>query len=89
MELTSHQLVQTVMDSCAVNEIVLAEKLIDHTPGKPPATSGTGCCPSTRGRKEVAAVARNDRSPLADSYYQRQGAPSVDLDGRPDAFPWD
>nr|WP_240038685.1 transposase [Aeromonas allosaccharophila] len=67
MELTSHQLVQTVMDSCAVNEIVLAEKLIDHTPdhsltlfdkgfyslGRLHATtSGTGCCHSTRERKK-------------------------------------
>jgi len=27
MELTSHLLVQAVMESCAVNEMVLAEKL--------------------------------------------------------------
>lgn len=32
MELTSHLLTQTVMDSCAVNEMVLAEQLIEKTP---------------------------------------------------------
>ena len=31
MELTSHLLTQTVMDSCAVNEMVLAEQLIENT----------------------------------------------------------
>ena len=32
MELTSHLLVQAVMESCAVNEMVLAEQLIARTP---------------------------------------------------------
>ena len=32
MELTSHLLTQTVMDSCAVNEMVLAEQLIEKHP---------------------------------------------------------
>lgn len=32
MELTSHLLTQTVMDSSAVNEMVLAEQLIENTP---------------------------------------------------------
>ena len=32
MELTSHLLTQTVMDSCALNEMVLAEQLIEKTP---------------------------------------------------------
>lgn len=32
MELTSHLLVQAVMESCAVNEMVLAEQLIERTP---------------------------------------------------------
>lgn len=32
MELTSHLLVQAVMESCAVNEMVLSEKLIARTP---------------------------------------------------------
>ncbi|MGU5769375.1 transposase [Aeromonas allosaccharophila] len=31
IEITSHPLVQAVMDSCAVNEMVLAEQLIAHT----------------------------------------------------------
>ncbi|MHA6999629.1 IS4 family transposase [Aeromonas schubertii] len=32
MELTSHLLTQAVMDSCTVNEMVLAERLIERTP---------------------------------------------------------
>ncbi len=32
MELTSHLLVQAVMESCAVNEMVLAEQLVARTP---------------------------------------------------------
>ena len=32
MELTSHLLVQAVMESCAVNEMVLAERLVARTP---------------------------------------------------------
>ncbi|MCV5404366.1 IS4 family transposase, partial [Escherichia coli] len=32
MELTSHLLVQAVMESCAVNEMVLAAQLIARTP---------------------------------------------------------
>ncbi|MBS2784399.1 transposase, partial [Aeromonas salmonicida] len=32
MELTSHLLVQAVMESCAVNEMALAEQLIARTP---------------------------------------------------------
>ena len=32
MELTSHLLVQAAMESCAVNEMVLAEQLIERTP---------------------------------------------------------
>ncbi|WOE67259.1 IS4 family transposase [Aeromonas allosaccharophila] len=32
MELTSHLLTQAVMESCAVNEMVLAEQLIERTP---------------------------------------------------------
>ncbi|HHQ4465196.1 IS4 family transposase [Aeromonas veronii] len=32
MELTSHLLVQAVMESCAVNEMALAEQLIERTP---------------------------------------------------------
>lgn len=31
MELTSHLFVQAVMESCAINEMVLARKLIEHT----------------------------------------------------------
>ena len=31
MELTSHLLTQTVMDSCAVNEMVLAEQTDENT----------------------------------------------------------
>ncbi|MCS3832316.1 hypothetical protein HNP10_001031 [Aeromonas veronii] len=32
MELTSHLFVQAVMESCAVNEMVLAKKPIERTP---------------------------------------------------------
>ncbi len=32
MELTSHLLVQAVIKNCAVNEMVLAEQFIEHTP---------------------------------------------------------
>lgn len=106
MELTSHLFVQAVMESCAVNEMVLAKKLIEHTPehsfplldkgfyslGLLHARQTTGnerhwLQPLKEGTQEVAAVARNDRSPFADSYYQRQGVPSVGLDGQPDALP--
>ena len=57
MELTSHLLTQTVMDSCAVNEMVLAEQLIEKTPDnsltlfdKGASTTGVIPCLATPGR---------------------------------------
>ena len=131
MELTSHLLVQAVMESCAVSEMVLAEQLIARTPdhsltlfdkgfyslgllhawqtagverhwllplkkkGHPirggAQTGAPGCTGLAEnqptGEEEVAAPAGHSGSPRADPKHQWQGAPSIDLNGRPDALP--